>query len=316
MPRNRRLGAFTLIEVLVVVAIIALLVAILIPSLHTAREMARIVKCTAQQSNFPKAVLVFAASHKGYGPLIATSDEWPVADPSRSRYDYQNGMFGHAGPQLKPWFMSLGTQLGQTGFTKAELYYSTTADSVDKLHEKFGRREIVECPADKVLTSTEWSPFTMYSINSYSINEDILGATNPNDEEGQPGAADRTTGKWRSDYIRPARARRLEGKLDKIIRPSEVALTSDGGNEDNPYGYRLLLTNGNRNGPYFENYEASQERLPHFRHGNKGGVTVSLMDGSGKYLKAVRWKGQFVERYAPRIRISPYNMGILPLEQP
>jgi hypothetical protein len=140
--------------------------------------------------------------------------------------------------------------------------------------------------------------------------------TNPNDEEGQPGAADRTTGMWRCDYTRPARAKRLEGKIDKVIRPSEVAFTSDGGNEENPYGYRLLLTNGSAHGPYFENYEYSTERLPHFRHGAKGGVVVSTMDGSAKYMKAVRWKGQFVQMYAPRIRISPYNPGKLPAEQP
>jgi prepilin-type N-terminal cleavage/methylation domain-containing protein len=114
----RRAVGFTLIEVLVVVAIIALLVAILIPSLHSAREMARIVKCTVQQSNFPKALLTYAAAHKGFGPLIATSDEWPVADPSRSRYEYQANMFGHSGPQLKPWIMALASQLGEKGFVR------------------------------------------------------------------------------------------------------------------------------------------------------------------------------------------------------
>lgn len=310
MPRYFRTRGFTLIEVLVVVAIIALLVAILVPSLQQAREMARIVKCTAQQSNFPKALLTYAAAHKGYGPLIATSDEWPVADPSYSRYEYQANMFGHAGPQLKPWLMALARQLGQTGFVRAEQYYSLSQDSVDTLHTKFGRRELFECPNDTILTANAFSPFTMYCLISYAVNEDILGMTNPHDQEGQPGKAN-AAGNWQGSG-----GRRLEGKLDKIVRPSEVAFTSDGGNEEHKYGYRLLLTNGNEHGPYFENYEYSQQRLPHFRHGSKGGVTVSLMDGSGKYMKAVRWKGSYVERYAPRVRISPYNMGRLPAEQP
>jgi len=321
MSRHSRLCGFTLIEVLVVVAIIAMLVAILLPSLATAREMGRCVKCVSQQSNFPKALLTYAASHNGYGPLVGTADEWPIIDPSHSRYEYQVGMFGHPGPQLKPWAMALAPQLGLGGgFKRAEQYYSTTQDNIDTLHAKFGRRDLLECPDDKILTSCEWSPFTLYCINSYAVNEDILGDTCPqgggDPDEGQPGAADKVTDQWRSDRTSPPRVKRLEGKLDKVLRPSEVAFTSDGGNEQNPYGYRLLLTNGNAHGPYFENYEFSQQRLPHFRHGNKGGVTVSRMDGSGVYMRALRWKGDYVQLYGPRIRISPYNPGILPVDQP
>jgi prepilin-type N-terminal cleavage/methylation domain-containing protein/prepilin-type processing-associated H-X9-DG protein len=48
MFRRTAHSAFTLIEVLVVVAIIALLISILLPSLATARRAARAVKCAAQ----------------------------------------------------------------------------------------------------------------------------------------------------------------------------------------------------------------------------------------------------------------------------
>src|SRR5262245_29915916 len=44
-------GAFTLIEVLVVVAIIALLVAILLPSLQRARDASRAVMCAASMKH-------------------------------------------------------------------------------------------------------------------------------------------------------------------------------------------------------------------------------------------------------------------------
>ena len=58
------LRAFTLIEVLVVVAIIALLVAILLPSLATAREQARRTLCATRLRNIGLANHVYANSNR------------------------------------------------------------------------------------------------------------------------------------------------------------------------------------------------------------------------------------------------------------
>ena len=59
---------FTLIEVLVVVAIIALLVSILLPSLKEAREQALKVTCLANQSTLGKAVTSYLNSEKNQFP--------------------------------------------------------------------------------------------------------------------------------------------------------------------------------------------------------------------------------------------------------
>jgi len=58
-------SAFTLIEVLVVVAVIGLLVAVLIPSLAMAREQGRCVVCAAQLRQLMAALDYYAKDHSG-----------------------------------------------------------------------------------------------------------------------------------------------------------------------------------------------------------------------------------------------------------
>ncbi len=61
-------SAFTLIEVLVVVAIIALLISILLPSLAKARDQARKVVCMNHQKQLANANYYYSADHRGRLP--------------------------------------------------------------------------------------------------------------------------------------------------------------------------------------------------------------------------------------------------------
>ncbi|MBI4580954.1 MAG: prepilin-type N-terminal cleavage/methylation domain-containing protein, partial [Planctomycetes bacterium] len=87
---NRPAQAFTLIEVLVVVAIIAVLVAILLPALSAARQQTRRVLCVSNLHTWANAFQTYAGAFGGYIPrdyggqqylYVSSGDRWHVLAP-------------------------------------------------------------------------------------------------------------------------------------------------------------------------------------------------------------------------------------------
>lgn len=95
---------FTLIEVLVVIAIVAVLLSVLLPTLRGARQASRSVACASQLRQLVILTRIYADQNRGYGPAIG----WP--------YD-----------RAPNWGLVVQTMTGHAGTTTADLFREKSA---------------------------------------------------------------------------------------------------------------------------------------------------------------------------------------------
>jgi prepilin-type N-terminal cleavage/methylation domain-containing protein len=77
--KNKIQHAFTLVELLVVISIIALLLSVLLPSLNQAREAARAVGCMSNLKQFGNSTQVYASANDDVLPLVL--ERWIQSPP-------------------------------------------------------------------------------------------------------------------------------------------------------------------------------------------------------------------------------------------
>lgn len=158
--RNRFVPGFTLIEVLVVVAIIALLISILLPSLAAARQQARIVMCATNLRTCMQGTIFYAQASKDDMPAGYMWDpktHKPVEPPTASANPWEF---------LHPWIAKVssrkGTKIdGGTGYTLKFPFYSCPDD---KAQHTTNQRE--------TLTPDGWRDFEV--ALSYNSNLNVI----------------------------------------------------------------------------------------------------------------------------------------------
>jgi prepilin-type processing-associated H-X9-DG protein/prepilin-type N-terminal cleavage/methylation domain-containing protein len=157
MQKSRPAGvrsAFTLVELLVVIGIIALLISILLPALNKARDKARAVQCMSNMRQLYLFSAMFAQDNKGHLPRGGAFWSSPTA-PGVDEYVV--------------WGQPSANAYGRASFESGALW--------KYIGGKEARAQLIFCPGDNGEPAQANGQFYPNRNFSYSVNAELVVPT-------------------------------------------------------------------------------------------------------------------------------------------